>query len=163
MTPFVPEFTPQELERGKEWMKTNTPESIDKAYRMGLITLKDKVLALRAYGQLDREIAVRGEQARAAEKSSAVSALGGGATGEVKYWFQNTVKEFQHSWDSAQEGKKAQSVLYGLMGALEGMKVYDIPGNIVERWALDAGVSPGLARAANWAVWIPTNFVGVSS
>lgn len=163
MTPFVPQYTPQELEAGKEFIKTNTPESIEKAYRMGQITLKDKVMALRAYGQLEREIAVKGEMAQAKAKDSAVGALGGGATGEVKFWFQNTVKEFQSAWSSAKDDKKAQAAVYSLMGALEGMKAFDLPGNIVERWALDAGVSPGLARAANWALWIPSNFMGVST
>jgi hypothetical protein len=180
-TPFVPQFSPDQLAEGADIMQRQRPGDIEKAYRMGRITLKEKVLALRQYGQLQRELAVRGEMAQQAEKTKAVSALGGGgmsgaAVGEVKFYIQNVVKEFQHAWDAAsRETKidpqtkkitgpsKSEAALYALMGSLEAMKIFDVPGDIAERWVLEVGVTPGLARATNWAVWGMSNFGGIGA
>lgn len=158
-------YTPQELAEGAELIKdpNNQPDVIERRYRTGEITLQDKIEMLRAYGQIQREVAIHQEIEKSKAKGEAVAALGGGATGEIKLYAQGVASGFQSAWNAAEAGKPAQAVLRGMMAGLEALKAYDIPGDIIERWALEGGASPGLARAANWAVWLPTNFLGLTT
>lgn len=152
MTPFVGNYTPEQIEQARKDIAETSPAKIEQAYRMGKITLQDKLEMLRGYGQMKREIQIRD-----------MSMPGdGGAFGEIKNYAIGVMKEGEKAWQAAKDLKAGKAVFHGLMAGLEGLKAFDIPGNIVERWALEAGIEPSYARAANWATWIPTNFVGIS-
>lgn len=152
MTPHVGNYTPEQIEQARKDIAETSPAKIEQAYRMGKITLQDKLEMLRGYGQMKREIQIRD-----------MSMPGdGGAFGEIKNYAIGVMKEGEKAWQSAKDLKAGKAVFHGLMAGLEGLKAFDIPGNIVERWALEAGIEPSYARAANWATWIPTNFVGIS-
>ena len=165
--PYVPKFTPKELKTVLDTMAQVPPGEIERRYRVGEITLDDKIHYLSLYGNAEREAAILGAQAESTAKTETVKKMGGGATGEVKFYAQGVMNEFKASWDAANAeggGKKAEAVLHGLMGSLKMLEAYNIPGDVVERWSLELFPdSPGFARAANWATWIPTNFFGIST
>lgn len=170
--PTIYRYTPSELIAIQQSMKEYPPEQVEKDYRLSKISLKDKLLLLQNYGAAQREIAIRSEIEASTAKTAEVKKLGGGgysgaAFGEAKYYLQNVAKEFKGAWDAATaegEPKKSEAAFRAMMGALETLKVFDIPGDVAERWTLEAlPDSPGLARAVNWAVWIPTNFLGIST
>jgi hypothetical protein len=195
MTPFVGNYSPEELEAGRKAIAETSPQQIELLYRTGKINLPDKIQMLRGYGQMKRELQIRD-----------MSAAGtGGAMGEIKQYAIGVMQEGAKAWESAvklwqsdqglmktaqpppqakpgemtikgqplpdltkqfQKSKGAlvaEVVFHGLMTGLEGLKAYDIPGNIIERWSLEAGFDPSYARAANWAAWIPANFFGISN
>jgi hypothetical protein len=188
MTPFVGNYTPEELEQGRKDLAATSPQQIETLYRTGKIGLTEKIEMLRSYGQMKREIRIRD-----------MSAAGtGGAMGEIKNYALGVLKEGEKAWLAASklfaseppapapQGRQVtvngkplpidtpktpkskgalagEAVFHSLMTGLEALKAYDIPGNIVERWALEAGVEPGYARAANWATWIPSNFLGIKA
>jgi len=169
--PYVPRFKPADLQRVLEKMKQVPVSEIDRRYRTGEITLATKIEVLSLYGDAEREAAMLGAQAESQAKTSQVGKSGGGLTGpivgEAKFYAQNVMNEFKASWDAANaEGgaKKSEAVLHGLMGSLKALDALNIPGDVVERWALEIfPESPGFARLANWAMWIPTNFFGIST
>lgn len=164
-------LTPQELARGAELISDpqNQPEAIQKRYLQGKITLKEKMEALRGYGLIQKELAIAEGDYSAQKKTGEVSKLGGGtkpgqgAIGEAKYWAASVIQGYQKAWDADKEGKHSVAILRGLMASLEVLNGLNVPGDAVEREALNAGVSPGLARAANWAVWTVANFGGLST
>ncbi len=170
--PFVPKFTPSELNTIMESMKTYPPEAVQRDYATGQIPLKEKLHILQLYGAAQKEAAIRTDIAEAEKKTQAVGELGGGgykdsAIGEAKYYAQSVFNEYKAAWDAATAeggGKKSEAVFHAMMGSLNVLKAYDIPGDIIERWVLEKfPESPGFARAANWAVWLPTNFLGIST
>ena len=58
-SPFTGNYTPQELEEGKEFIKEWSPKTIQDAYLAGKISLADKATMLRTYGQITHELRVR--------------------------------------------------------------------------------------------------------
>lgn len=163
--PYVPKYKPDELKAVAQSMIDYPADQVERDYRLGKISLNDKLFMLQTYGIAQREIAIMGTTAEKAAKETAVTAQGGGATGEVKYYAQNIMKEYKASWDAAVDDHSAsKAIFHGLMGSLNVLKGYDLPGDILERWSLEMfPESPGFARAVNWAAWGYTNFVGISS
>jgi hypothetical protein len=152
MTPFVGNYSAEELEAGRKAISETSPQQIELLYRTGKINLPDKIQALRTYGQMKRELQIRD-----------MSAAGtGGAFGEINNYIIGVANESAKAWAAAKDLKAGKAVFHTLMTGLEALKAYDIPGNIVERKFLEAGMEPSYARAANWATWIPANFVGIS-
>lgn len=151
-------YSQADLEEAKKLLEIRSPGKVEAAYRQGQMTLKRKIELQRKMNDLQREINIQG-----------------GASGEIRDYVQNVAKEWTKTWEAAKsipaavgtgEGfNKAvmNTLFHGLMGSLATMSALDIPGNVAERWALAAGAPDGLARAINWAVWIPTNFLSVGT
>src|SRR6185295_14041613 len=91
MTPFVGNYTPEQLEQGRKDISETSPEQIEKLYRTGKIGLTDKIEMLRGYGQMKREIQIR-------DMSTAGT---GGAFGEIKNYVIGVAKEGEKAWLAA--------------------------------------------------------------
>lgn len=175
---YIPKFAPKELSTILEAMREFPPDKVELAYRNREITLKEKLVRLQLYGQAQREAQISSTVAEAQAKEGTIQSLGAHGMGELKYYFQGVAKEYKAAWDSAVGQQQlsdvvkgtvvkpdpAKAVFHAMMGSLELLGAYDLPGDIVERWSLEMFPdSPGLARAMNWAVWMPTNLFGISA
>ena len=172
--PFVPKYTTAELQQIMDTMKVYPPEKVQEDFLYGRIPLRDKLMVLSHYGAAQREIAIRGdmatEGAKTVEINKSAKGLGpviGPLWGEAKYYAQGVFREYKAAWDAATaegDSKKSEAVFHGIMGSLKILDGFNVPGDVVERWSLEAFPdAPGFARAANWAVWIPANFGGLTA
>lgn len=154
--PFVGNYSAEELELGREFVKDWNPQTIQAAYLGGRISLGDKADLLRTYGQITHELRVR-------EYTGTAPSIAGAFTGEVQNYAMGVATQFQKAWENANNTHAKTAVLHGLIGGLQAFGYTDIPGNTMERWALGAGMEPSYARALNWAVWIPSSFFGTTA
>ena len=124
-TPYVPRYTPSDLEEAKVLLKMETPSSIEQAYRQGQLTLQKKIALQKKINELQREIDIQG-----------------GAAGEIREYVERLAKEWTPAWEAAKkipgaignekEFNKAvmDTVFHGLMGP-HALSAQDIPGNVL--------------------------------
>jgi hypothetical protein len=139
--PQLMKYTPDEIARGRKLLETWNPDRINQEYYKGEITLREKREMTKTLGQL--------RQAAVAD---------GGVTGqkEIDVYLKGIADSYGKIFNK-QTGDI--SLYHGLMTALEVLKYTDIPGDVVERKLLEFGSPPTMARAANWMIWIPANFM----
>ena len=143
-----PAYSPSELEQAKAILQRTGPREIHDEYLVGNITSEDRRAALTAWSQAKRALDMQG---------------GATGVGEVDAYIKGIVEQYQKVWVTHTGDRGGVDVVQGLMLAVQVLSALDIPGDLVERKALQYGASPGLAYLMNWAVWIPVNFIGLGT
>ena len=144
----MPEYSPAELEKAKDILSRTGPRQIHDQYLVGNITSGERREALTAWSQAKHALDMQG---------------GATGVGEVDAYIKGVVEQYQKIWARDSSGQMGVDVVQSLMLAVRVLGALDIPGDLVERKALQYGASPGLAYLMNWAVWIPVNFVGLGT
>src|SRR3990167_8949532 len=143
-----PAYSPSELEQAKAILQRTGPREIHDEYLVGKITSEDRRAALTAWSQAKRALDMQG---------------GATGVGEVDAYIKGIVEQYQKVWVTHTGDRGGVDVVQALMLAVQVLSALDIPGDLVERKALQYGASPGLAYLMNWAVWIPVNFIGLGT
>jgi len=133
-------YSPAELEKAKDILSRTGPREIHDQYLVGNMTSGDRRAALTAWSQAKRALDTQG---------------GPTGVGEVDAYIKGVVEQYQKIWGVDARGRTGVDVVQALMLAVQVLGALDIPGDLVERKALQYGASPGLAYLMNWAVWIP--------
>ena len=141
-------YSPAELEKAKDILSRTGPREIHDQYLVGNMTSGERRAALTAWAQAKRALYTQG---------------GPTGVGEVDAYIKGVVEQYQKIWGVDARGRTGVDVVQALMLAVQVLGALDIPGDLVERKALQYGASPGLAYLMNWAVWIPVNFIGLGT